>query len=298
MCGIVGLFLKDLSQQDLIGVWFETMLVAMTERGPDSAGFAIYKDGDADGVKYSLYNENQSESLWDQFETSYVKKYQSSPQIQQKGRYKILKHKNDDEGFESWCNESFPGIRVMGYGKELEIYKDVGSPESVSNRYDIASMSGKCMIGHTRMATESAVNVEGCHPFTAGLDLCLVHNGSFANHNSIRRELLRDDIPFDSWNDTEVSARFLQWGLRKEYSLKSMCHQIMNSFSGFFTLTIGLPDQFAILRDPYACKPMVVAETETYVACASEYRALAHLPDVAKADTFEPSPGEVYTWSR
>jgi len=189
-------------------------------------------------------------------------------------------------------------MRILGTGEVMEIYKDIGAPAQVAERFAIQNMSGSCMIGHTRMATESAVNVEGSHPFTAGQDLCLVHNGSMANHNTLRRVIARDGIQCDSLNDTEVAARFLQWQLAKGNTLEQSLEKLTDSFSGFFTLAIGLKNKFAVMRDPYACKPMVVAETNDYVACGSEFRALSHLPHIKDANIFEPVPNKIYTWSQ
>ena len=297
MCGIIGLFAKDSSFESQLGELFEPMLVAMAERGPDSAGIALYSHGAAETeYKYSLYESDEAFD-WQKFENAIVGDIQSKS-FKQVAKCGVLISPVGISELQRWLAQHYPTVKVMGRGSEMEIYKDVGSPSDIAERYRIRDIKASCMIGHTRMATESAVNVEGSHPYTSGDDLCIVHNGSYANHNSIRRVVAGDGILCDSWNDTEVAARYVQWRLEKGHDLKQALQEMLNDFSGFFTLAIGLKGQFAVMRDSFACKPMVVAETDSYVACASEFRALAHLPDVDQANIFEPEPERIYTWSR
>ena len=300
MCGIAGLFVQSTAKRTDIGRMFTAMLEALTERGPDSAGIAVYRDPVELGwSKYSLcaaeYNFN-----WTDLEQRVAAELTTNISITATGRYAIVRCEDTCPRLDQWLASQTAQewqIQVVGVGSEMEIYKDVGDPGQIAQRYAIAEMQGSCMIGHTRMATESAVNLEGSHPFTAGPDLCVVHNGSYANHNTIRRELAREGVACDSWNDTEVGARFLQWRLAEGDDLDQAIQQMMKQFSGFFTLAIGLKDQFAVVRDPYACKPLVVAETDDYVACGSEFRALASLPGIKDATLFEPKPEGVYVWS-
>ncbi len=298
MCGIVGLFTRTDTLRPELGALFTPMLEAMTERGPDSAGVAVYRQPvDAGHIKYSLSAPNV-EFDWTAVRDAFPDTAKKEGRFRTVGRFAILVAQEPAEEVRRRLAAEAPVVRMSGQGVEMEIYKDVGAPASVAERYGLPSMEGNCMIGHTRMATESAVNLEGCHPFTAGKDLCVVHNGSYANHNTIRRELVREGIACDSWNDTEVAARYLQWRLGDGASLKEALRGMIDSFSGFFTLAIGLRDQFAVLRDTYACKPLVVAETDDYVACATEFRALARLPGIQEAETFEPMPEQIYVWSR
>ena len=148
------------------------------------------------------------------------------------------------------------------------------------------------------MATESAVTVLHSHPFVPARDLCVVHNGSFSNYATVRRHLLDDGVRFDSDNDSEVAARYLASRLQFGDDLEEATRWVMKEMDGFFTLVITSADEMSVVRDAFACKPAVVAETPAYVAVASEYRALAELPGIADAVVFEPHPEEVYTWSR
>lgn len=159
-------------------------------------------------------------------------------------------------------------------------------------------MTGYQGVGHTRMATESAVTPEGAHPFSVGPGQCLVHNGSFANHATIRRELRSQGVEFDSENDSEVGARFVAHHLARGADLEKALRLLCERFDGFYTLLVSTADSFAVVRDAIACKPALVAETDAWVAMASEYRALDVLPGIEHARIFEPEPEEVYVWQR
>jgi len=297
MCGIIGLFIKEQAHQSRLGEWFEPMLLAMAERGPDSAGIAVYRNPTPEGqLKYSLYAPGEHfdwSGLEEQLRASFP-----PAALHRVGSYGIVTGPANREQMSRWLEEHAPGVKMMGSGREMEIFKDVGTPSHFARRYGVRDMAGSCVIGHTRMATESAVNVEGSHPYTTGSDLCLVHNGSYANHNSVRRVVARHGITFDSLNDTEVAAGYVQWRLRDGEALAEVLGHMLEDFSGFFTLAIGLRGQFAVMRDRFACKPMVVAETDAYVACGSEFRALAHLPGVNEANIFEPEPEGIFVWSQ
>jgi len=234
MCGIVGLHLRDPSLYPRLGTLLATMLIQMTERGPDSAGVAVYRDRDDRGTS----------------------------------------------------------------GTDLAIYKNIGPPADLVAACDLASAQGWQGLGHTRMATESAVTPQGCHPFSVGPDQCLVHNGSFANHATIRRDLQAAGITFDSQNDSEVGARFIARRLDQGEDLDDALRALCETFDGFYTLLVTSADGFAVVRDAIACKPAVIAETSAWVAMASEYRALAGLPGIAGARIFEPEPEKVYAWRR
>jgi amidophosphoribosyltransferase len=148
------------------------------------------------------------------------------------------------------------------------------------------------------MATESAVTPAGCHPYAVGPDQCLVHNGSFSNHATIRRELRARSVVFDSENDTEVGARFVARQLAEGRDVETALKELCATFDGFYTLLVSNRDSFAVVRDAIACKPAVIAETDDWVAMASEYRGFAHLPGVAGARIWEPEPEQVYAWKR
>jgi len=148
------------------------------------------------------------------------------------------------------------------------------------------------------MATESAVTAAHCHPFAVAPDLAFVHNGSFANHATIRRQLQAEGVEFDSDNDSEVGARFLAWRLAQGEDLEKALRVLLETFDGFFTLVVSTADSLAVVRDRVACKPALVAESADWVAVASEYRALSELPGIGDARISEPEPEQVSVWHR
>jgi glutamate synthase domain-containing protein 1 len=210
----------------------------------------------------------------------------------------VIVVETDADVAQAWLREHHPELRVMSAGQTIEIYKEKGSPRDFIEAFALGEMQGSHALGHTRMATESAVTTEHSHPFSTGLDLCLVHNGSLSNHNRLREELRREGIEFQTENDTEVAAGYLAWRLRDGASLEQALEGCLDDLDGFYTFLVGTADGFAVLRDPIACKPAVLAETDEWVAMASEWRAIAVLPGAADARAWEPAPGVVYAWER
>jgi glutamate synthase domain-containing protein 1 len=185
---------------------------------------------------------------------------------------------------------------VLAAGRAMDIYKDVGSPADVASRYQFDKLAGSHLVAHTRMATESAVTPDRAHPFTAGEDFCLVHNGSLSNPYQIRRQLEPLGIGFDTDNDTEAACRYFEWRMREGDNLETAIQKGFEELDGFYTFLMGTENELALVRDAFACKPAIVAETDDYVAISSEFRSLAKLPDVKNATIFEPVPEEIYVW--
>ncbi|MBK3406120.1 glutamine amidotransferase family protein [Methylorubrum populi] len=296
MCGIVGLYLKNPKLEPQLGKLLSNMLETMTDRGPDSAGFAVY-GSDAAGVKLTLRGPGQAElrkavsGLEEVLGRTFDKTERDTHTV-------LSVPAEREEQVRTWLKANAPGIDVVSAGRRMEIYKEVGLPASVADRFDLSGMSGSHGIGHTRMATESAVTTNGAHPFSTGTDECLVHNGSLSNHNDLRRRLEREGLAFATKNDTEVAAGYLSWRMREGASLKEALESSLTDLDGFFTFVVGTETGFAVVRDPIACKPAVMAETDDYVAFGSEYRALVGLPGIDKARVFEPEPAKVYAWER
>jgi amidophosphoribosyltransferase len=193
---------------------------------------------------------------------------------------------------------AFPRALIAGFGADMAVLKGVGHPRTLTDAWNLAKAQGWQGVGHTRMATESAVTPAGCHPYTVGPEQCMVHNGSFANHATIRRQLRSAGIDFDSENDTEVGARFIAKQLADGRDIESALKELCATFDGFYTLLVSNRDSFAVVRDAIACKPAVIAETADWVAVGSEYRALAGLPGVENAAIWEPEPEVIYAWTR
>ena len=296
MCGIVGIYLKNKNLHSKLGNLFCPMLREMGDRGPDSSGFAIYRENYNNNFKVTLYSPDKGYQ-WKAIKNLLKKDQNISIDIKKISTHAYFEITMDPKMFRTWLTLNFPEISIMSIGTSLEIYKEVGMPSDVIDQFGVSSMSGSHMIGHTRMATESAVTTQGAHPFNTGEDLCLVHNGSLSNHNDLKRWLSKEKgIIFQTENDTEVAAGYLSYKMEEGLSLKEALEESLNDLDGFFTFTVGTKSGFAVLRDPIACKPAVIAETEDWVAMSSEYRALARLPDVSNANVWEPKPGQVYSW--
>ncbi len=300
MCGIVGLLLKKPALYSRLGELMVPMLIGMTERGPDSAGMAVFGQPLPEGQrKVSLYSgltEAGAGYDWIGLADALNAALGVHAHVVAKGNHAVFTFDGPAEPVKAFVQAQDAKLHLLSAGRGIELYKDIGTPAEVAQRYDFGALTGSHLVGHTRMATESAVTPDRAHPFTAGEDFCLVHNGSLSNPNGVRRMLEPRGIHFETDNDTEAACRFLEWRLREGDTLHAALQKGFEALDGFFTFLMGTPTELALIRDPFACKPAVVAETDDYVAIASEFRSLAHLPDVKHATVFEPAPEEMYVW--
>jgi glutamate synthase domain-containing protein 1 len=298
MCGIVGLFAKAPEIEDSLGEHLAAMLRQMSDRGPDSAGVAVYREPAPFGSsKLTLFSADPLQD-WDALCAELGKAFGGSPEARVRSSHAVVVVEAEAPEAEAWIRGMHPELRVMSAGRTIEIYKETGRPEEFVQQFALTGFRGTHALGHTRMATESRVTTEGSHPFSTGLDLCLVHNGSLSNHNRLRENLRREGIDFQTENDTEVAAGYLAWRLREGATLEEALAGCLVDLDGFYTFLVGTEDGFAVLRDPIACKPAVLAETDDWVAMASEWRAIAVLPGAAEAREWEPAPGVAYAWER
>jgi methylamine---glutamate N-methyltransferase subunit A len=298
MCGIVGLFTKSSELEERLGEYLAAMLAQMNDRGPDSAGIAVYRDPVAVGSsKVTLFSTDPLQD-WDALCEELRLAFGGCSLAGVRSSHAVVVADADAVDAENWLRRAHPELRVMSAGQVIEIYKEVGRPENFVRQFALGDLQGTHALGHTRMATESRVTTEGSHPFSTGFDLCLVHNGSLSNHNRLRERLRREGIEFQTDNDTEVAAGYLAWRMREGGTLEQALEGCLEDLDGFYTFLVGTADGFAVLRDPIACKPAVLAETDEWVAMASEWRAIAVLPGAAQARSWEPAPGVVYAWER
>jgi glutamate synthase domain-containing protein 1 len=296
MCGIAGLFLKDAKLEGSLGALLAGMLGSLCDRGPDSAGFAVYGPAAPGAVKLTLRCASGA------------------------GVDGLVQRLRDAIGGDLSCSRhdthvvvaipverewqlraelgTIPEVTIVGSGRRMELFKEVGRPDKVAERFGLGRMKGTHAVGHTRMATESAVTTDGAHPFTTGADQCLVHNGSLSNHNAVRRALIGQGLKFQTENDSEVAAGYITSKLNSGCLLEQALEASLHALDGFYTFVVGTESGFAVLRDPIACKPAVMAETERWVAFGTEYRALVDLPGVKSARVWEPEPARVYSWER
>jgi glutamate synthase domain-containing protein 1 len=293
MCGIAGIFLKDRSLEPNLGGMLASMLAPLGDRGPDSAGFAVYGEPSQHHTKLTLRAPDgyDLERLLRVIGPTAV-----PPQIHD--THVVVTIPFERQAAILAEIGRMPDVSIVGQGNRMTMFKEVGRPEKVAARFGLERMSGSHAIGHTRMATESAVTTNGAHPFTTGPDQCLVHNGSLSNHHAVRRDLQRNGLKFQTDNDSEVAAGFLTWKMREGASLKQAMEGSLEVLDGFYTFVVGTESGFGVLRDPIACKPAVMAETDRWVAFGTEYRALVDLPGIDAARVWEPEPSKVYFWER
>lgn len=298
MCGIVGLHLRNPDLYPRLGELLAGMLGEMQDRGADSAGVAVYGNPDwvpaghtcvtllDIGVDAAEVGGALAAVLGVPVHAQYVESTL------------VISALTGADELLAAARYVSPDALVAGFGTDLTVLKGIGAPRELIQEWGLGQAQGWQGVGHTRMATESAVTPAGAHPYAVGPEQCLVHNGSFANHASIRRELRSAGVEFDSENDTEVGARFVAHQLSQGKDIETALKEVCASFDGFYTLLVSNRDSLAVVRDAIACKPAVIAETDAWVAMASEYRALAQLPGVADARIWEPEPEVVYAWTR
>lgn len=295
MCGIVGLFLKDKSLESQLGELLSDMLITMTDRGPDSAGIAIYGAAQAGKMKVTVQSPQPAVDFAGL--DAAMAEAGIAASVTAKSTHAVIEVAAETFGqVRELLSTIRPSIRIMGSGESVEIFKEIGLPKDVVDRFEVRTMGGTHGIGHTRMATESAVTTLGAHPFSTGPDQCLVHNGSLSNHNNLRRELIREGMRFETQNDSEVAAAYLTAEMARGKDLGEALTGALSDLDGFFTFVVGTRSGFGVVRDPIACKPAVMAETDQYVAFGSEYRALVNLPGIDTARIWEPEPATVYFW--
>lgn len=298
MCGIAGLFIKDPKLEPELGALLAKMTSTLCSRGPDSAGFAIYGAGQDGKTKLTIAGPTASYDIGAAAEKLRATIAPKAPMSIHYSHAVLVLSSDEARRARDWIETNLPEINVVSEGRRLEIFKEVGYPDDVVALFGIGAMSGTHGITHTRMATESAVSTDGAHPFSTGADQCLVHNGSLSNHASLRRMLQSEGIKIKTENDSEVAAGYLTKQMRSGQSLEGALKSSLDDLDGFFTFVVGTEKGFGVLRDPIACKPAVMAETNEYVAFASEYKSLAGLPGIASAKVWEPKPATVYFWER
>ena len=297
MCGIAGLFAKSASVEARCGGLLAAMLEQLSDRGPDSAGVALYRQPVDTGTKLSLLSLG-SATAWDDLAADLGRSVGHAAVLADHGAHAVIHVESDAATARAWLSEHVLDVALIAAGEAIELHKRTGRPEAMLAGCGIRRLEATHGIAHTRMATESRVTTAGSHPFSTGDDLCLVHNGSLSNHNRIRRELSRHGIRFATENDSEVAAGYLMWRLQEGDALAQALESALVDLDGFYTFAVGTRDGFAVLRDPIACKPAIMAETDAWVAIASEYRAIATLPGATDANVWEPEPARVYSWAR
>ncbi len=296
MCGIVGILLKQDASRATLGEYLVPMFDCMADRGPDSAGLAVFSEAVPDPLRrFSLFSPAHGED-WQALADGVARHLGPVQAVQALDNHAVLIAALEPDRFRDWLGDHAPALRLLSVGRSIDCYKDQGGPSEIARRYRFAALRGTHGVGHTRMATESEVSPIHAHPFTAGEDFCLVHNGSLSNPYGLRRRLEAEGLVFETDNDTEAACRFIEWRMRLGETLDQAIGVAFSQLDGFYTLLIATRSQLTVVRDAFAAKPAVVAETDAYVAVSSEFRSLAHLPGIEHARLFEPGPEEIHSW--
>lgn len=298
MCGIIGLLVREPELRQKLGELVVPMFDCMGERGPDSAGLAVFGEPLEDGWRrYSVFAPGQPPD-WQQVGRELGTRSGCRLHLTARDNHAELASRLEPDRLRECLSELAPELTLLGVGRQLEVFKDTGEPAQLARRYDFAHLTGTHCVGHTRMATESAVSPAHAHPFTAGEDFCLVHNGSLSNPYMLRRKLEAEGLQFQTDNDSEAACRLIEWHMRRgETDVRRALEAAVEEMDGFYTLLVADGRQLTLVRDAFACKPAVVAETPEYVAISSEFRSLAHLPGISQANIFEPLPEVIYSWN-
>jgi glutamate synthase domain-containing protein 1 len=287
MCGIAGLQLRGERYRDRLGELITGMGSQLAERGPDSAGVALYGDTTLCPPGWSAVSVLGADAT----------AVMADVKITMVADVQVIAAPRTTGELTAQVRAALPTALILGAGTDMAVLKGVGDPVTLAGEFGLPGRSGYQALLHTRMATESAVTVAHGHPFSTHPDLCLVHNGSFANHDTQRRRLAADGISCTTDNDSEVAAAFVGARLDRGDDLEKALRLVCETFDGFYTLVVTTRTQFAVVRDAIASKPALIAQTPDWVAMASEYRALIGLPGIEQAKVFEPAPEEVYLWS-
>ena len=296
MCGIVGLFLKDPSLEPQLGSLTEAMLATLSDRGPDSAGFAVYGEGRSGETKFTLRaaSPDAAKELADRIGRAF-----SDAEIMLYDTHAVIGVSDVLAGqFDEWLAREAPTVEVVGRGKRMTLFKEVGRPEKVAERFGLGAMHGTHAIGHTRMATESAVTTDGAHPFSTGSDQCLVHNGSLSNHNNLRRDLKREGLSFETENDTEVAAGYLTWRMREGLAWRSAEGKPRGPRR---LLHVRRRHRERLRRVARSASPASRRSWPRPITMSRSARNIARspsLPGIEHARVWEPEPATVYFWER
>jgi methylamine---glutamate N-methyltransferase subunit A len=284
VCGIVGIFYKHEAQRTgPVGDVLVRMCQHLYRRGPDSTGFAVYNPA-ADGSLLARIDLDRPdvESAADMVAMA-AEQLVLVKDWHRRGRSVRMEVASDAEGkLADWIEERIDGTRVFSVGRAMEIVKDVGSAEAVDATYGVSAMTGTHGIGHTRMATESRVDIAHSHPFWARPfpDIAVVHNGTITNYHQLRRRLEMKGHRFSTQNDSEVIAVYIADRLQAGESLEDALRASIGDLDGTFAYLISTDRGIGLARDQFATKPLLYAENDELVVLSSEEVAIrAVFPD-------------------
>ncbi len=314
MCGIAGLVHKGKSAD--IGKEMTAMLQAMKHRGPDSTGYALY--GEANASEYVMrfkvaepaeVSGSHKKGAWDIHQAIKDRKRKVDERLDELGAkvtsndqpqeyaFRYAFTYDGDLGRLADYIEDLDGVEILSLGHSLELIKDMGDATTVANGYELSGFQGTHAMGHTRMATESDVDIRSAHPYWAYpySDISVVHNGQLTNYWNSRRALERKGHRFASDCDSELIAVYIADKLDQGMELEAAMRESVNAFDGVFTYLVATGNALGMAKDTMAAKPMVLYESDDFIAMASEEVAIRSIfPH--EIDTRDPYEGEVQVW--
>jgi glutamate synthase domain-containing protein 1 len=314
MCGIAGLIHKGKSAG--IGKEMTAMLQAMKHRGPDSAGYALY--GEANTGQYVMRFKvaepsdiaaSHKKGAWGIHEAIKDRKQKVDQRLAELGAKMIADEQPREYAFRYVFSyeadlgrlanyiEDLDGVEILSLGHALELVKDLGDANTVAQGYNLGTFQGTHAMGHTRMATESDVDIRSAHPYWAYpySDISVVHNGQLTNYWNSRRALERKGHRFASDCDSELIAVYIADKLDQGLDLEAAMRESVKALDGVFTYLVATGDALGMAKDTMAAKPMVLYEGDDFIAMASEEVAIRSIfPH--EIDTMDPYDGEVRVW--
>jgi methylamine---glutamate N-methyltransferase subunit A len=302
MCGIVGFLDKTHNAHAAVGSALCDMLRALGCRGPDSAGVALYGSGEAgDLVLQIKLGECGNFEVKSQEIVARVQRLGTLRDCTRTAAYLrlVLRYTGDPQQVERLIEADDHQVEVVSMGRHLEIVKQVGSPQSLDITYGVSKRTGTHGLGHTRLSTESRVDLSHSQPFWAHgyPDLAIVHNGHITNYDTMRRRYEQRGVRFYTHNDSEIIGIYLAERLSRGSTLGEALQASLTDFDGSFSYLAATPQALGFAKDPFALKPLLVTETETFVAVATEEIAIR----AACEGTYtvrEAQAREVRVWQR
>ncbi len=309
MCGIAGLIHRG--KRSDIGAEMTAMLQSLKHRGPDSTGFALYgspednryvmrfKVAEQEDMRKGLEIHDQVVERREMIDQRLAKLGVQMIDKEQKTEYAhryTFAYDGDMRKLADWV-ESTPHAEILSIGRALELVKDLGDAADVSNQYDLSTFTGTHAIGHTRMATESDVDIRSAHPYWAYPfnDVSVVHNGQLTNYWTFRREMERRGHRFVSNCDSELIAVYIADRIDQGDDLETAMWRSVDELDGVFTYLVATSDQLGMAKDVMAAKPMVLYESDDFIGLASEEVAIRSIfPN--EIETWDPYEGEVRVW--
>lgn len=300
MCGIMGYLDKTGEHQVELGATMLRMLTALGQRGPDSAGVALFasRDDGAYNLRIKLGEHTGSNERADEI----IRRVsQSAVVLEQEHNQEYLRlvigYEGAPQALQQLIESIHPGIEVISFGVALDLVKQVGSPENLEHRFNISHASGTHAIAHTRLSTESKIDLSHSQPFWAhgSLDIASAHNGHITNYHKLRRQYEQRGVRFYTENDSEIIGIYLSEEMEKGATFAQALQNSVTYFDGSFSYLAATDREIGFAKDRFGLKPLIVAESDKFVAVATEEVALraAFGEDV---ETWEPPAGTVKTW--